>query len=120
MLLNDDDDDDYLEETVGVQGPTAHCWHLAPVWTIASVGDSNIHHLGDGRVGGSRGDERHGGGRGIVGHHRLLDLLLHVRDVPQTAHCAHALVDGAAGDEPGVAVVDHQGLVHVAGQLLLH
>ena len=30
------------------------------------------------------------------------------------------LEHGAAGDEPGVAVVDDQGLVHVAGQLLLH
>ena len=30
------------------------------------------------------------------------------------------LEHGAAGDEPGVAVVYHQRLVHVTGQLLLH
>ena len=30
------------------------------------------------------------------------------------------LEHGAAGDEPGVAVVNHQRLVHIAGQLLLH
>ena len=30
------------------------------------------------------------------------------------------LEHGAAGDEPGVAVVYHQRLVHITGQLLLH
>ena len=46
--------------------------------------------LGDGRVGRSWGDEGDGGGGGVVGHHRLLDRRLHVRDVPQRAHCAHS------------------------------
>ena len=46
--------------------------------------------------------------------------MLHIGDVPETPDRAHALEDGAAGDEPGLAVVDDQGLVHVARQLLLH
>ena len=76
--------------------------------------------LGDGRVGWSWGDEGDGGGGGVVGHHRLLDLLLHVRDVPEAPHGADTLEQRPAGDQPGVAVVDHQGLVHVVGQFLLH
>ena len=75
--------------------------------------------LSDGRVGRPGGDEGHGGGGGVVGDHGLLDLLLHVGDVAEGAHRAHALEDGAAGDQPGVAVVDDQRLVHVHGQLLL-
>ena len=47
-------------------------------------------YLGDGRVGRPGGDEGDGGGGGVVGHHRLLDRRLHVRDVPQRAHCAHS------------------------------
>ena len=75
--------------------------------------------LSNWRIGWSRGNEGHGGGCGIVCHDWLLDLLLHVGDVAEGAHRAHALEDGAAGDQPGVAVVDHQRLVHVHGQLLL-
>ena len=37
-------------------------------------------------------------------------------DVSVLSHLEH----GAAGDEPRVAVVYHQRLVHVTGQLLLH
>ena len=77
-------------------------------------------YLSDGRIGRARGDEGHSGGGGIVGHHGLLDLLLHVGDVPEAPHGADTLEQGPAGDQPGVAVVDHQGLVDVVGQLLLH
>ena len=77
-------------------------------------------YLSDGRVGRTRSDEGDSGGGGIVGHHRLLDLLLHVGNVPEAPHSADTLEERPAGDEPGVAVVDHQGFVHVVGQFLLH
>ena len=77
-------------------------------------------YLSDGRVGRTWSDEGDSGGGGIVGHHRLLDLLLHVGDVPQAPHGADALEQRPAGDQPGVAVVDDQGFVDVVGELLLH
>ena len=77
-------------------------------------------YLSDGRVGRTWSYEGDSGGGGIVGHHGLLDLLLHVGDVPEAPHGADTLEQGPAGDQPGVAVVDHQGLVDVVGQLLLH
>ena len=49
------------------------------------------YYLGDGRVGRPRGNEGHGGGGGVVGDHGLLDLLLHIADVPQGPDRAHAL-----------------------------
>ena len=51
-------------------------------------------YLGDGWVGGAGRDEGDGGGGGVVGDHRLLDLLLHVGDVPQGPHGAHTLQHG--------------------------
>ena len=48
-------------------------------------------YLSDGRIRRARGDEGHGGGGGVVGHHGLLDLLLHIGDVPERPHRAHAL-----------------------------
>merc|ERR1719507_1682483 len=68
----------------------------------------------------SWGDESDGGGGRVVRHHRLLDRRLHHRDVPQGPHSANSLEQGAARNEPGVAVVDDQRLVHVVAHLLLH
>ena len=77
-------------------------------------------YLSDGRVGWTRSDEGDSGGGGVVGHHRLLDLLLHVGDVPEAPHSADTLEQRPAGDQPGVAVVDDEGFVDVVGQFLLH
>ena len=48
-------------------------------------------YLGDGRVGRPRSNEGYSGGGGVVGHHGLLDLLLHIGNVPEGPHRAHAL-----------------------------
>ena len=41
-------------------------------------------------------------------------------NIPETPHSADTLEERPTGDEPGVTVVDHQGLVDVVGELLLH
>ena len=88
---------------------------------MSSLQTTNIStDLSDGRVGRPGGDEGHGGGGGVVGDHRLLDLLFYVRDVPQAPNRADTLEEGPTGDESGVAVVDDQGLVDVVGELPLH
>ena len=58
---------------------------FARAWVGVAVGPSRE------RVGRPGGDEGHGGGGGVVGDHGLLDLLLHVGDVPEGPHRAHAL-----------------------------
>ena len=88
--------------------------------TLARVRGEMRFYLSDGRVRGAGGDEGHRGGRGVVGHDGLLDLLLHIGDVSQTPDGTDALEERPAGDQSGVAVVDDQGLVDVVGELPLN
>lgn len=78
-----------------------------------------LNYLRNRRVGGTRCNEGHRGGRGIIGHNWLSHPGLDVGKVAQVPHSADALEEAAALDDPRLGIVNHQGLVNIIGQFFL-